>query len=882
MGSPLSPGTSRSTKSQNKFKKEKRNLSYADLHSEVMNDANSMQPTPSVLHQKQQVRSKEIENEELVKYMSKLPGYLEKGEKVQDKPLNIGVLDWRSLENWQYYHSKMSSRSSRYSASSSVTSSSFSTDESANHYRRGHSCSPAGKNRRRPTLQSYLNISPVEGHFEFVQSSAGNARKFQDIKAVPSNPLDGQKNIPREYQFSNSKFSEIKLKECKKKNLDVQSIPKTRASRNFENYEASSSSKGKSKVRDDASTKESENLQNQYDNSIHHDSPERHKNVVLLLPRDGAGSKHSGISYPFGLTETNVQKSTESSQMISEGFHFEEVCHTKLCSSMSQSCPLPCEIHGTKESQTGQHISVSPVSVKFFHSPSSALKSVGPARNKIIEEKPSMMHVNSTVTKSLKGSDMKTSTVSATKVRNPSPTRRFSMSLDRIGRSSNSKVGAAIPQFSSNNVTAKSGAERADASACSNNSTSNKPNVVSRDRFSPLKRLLDPLLKPKAPNSHFAQQSQKDSTSTNRTSTSFDGPRESSSVNLVKVKLDLTSLRSANLDDSRNTEKQGSATLQAYLQIAVKNDLPLFTFAVDNNRDVLAATVRKFSSRKDDHAWIYTFFTIQEMKKKNGGWLSQGSKAKDYVPNVVAQMKVSDLQFSNLGGLNSADQLSTREYVLFAVDLRPFDQQTSDIQPNDELAAIVVKFLRSTITDLKESSQDVRGSSNSRNLQELFSTTVVLPGGVHGQPSKGEPSPLIERWLSGGLCDCGGWDLGCRVKVLGHQSQKPTGQFELFSQSKEEVLETRPFFTLSSLRNGIVSVEFDSSISLLQAFSICIAVIDGKKSSELQQPCNLFQEKLTEETTSLEYNGMKAPKRVQVDVPARYASHPPHSPVGRV
>lgn len=268
------------------------------------------------------------------------------------------------------------------------------------------------------------------------------------------------------------------------------------------------------------------------------------------------------------------------------------------------------------------------------------------------------------------------------------------------------------------------------------------------------------------------------------------------------------------MDETQRNKLKRSSLLQAHFQVSAKNNLPLLKFAVENS-DVLLATPRKFSSTKNDPTWIYTFFNVHETRRKSGGWLSQGSKVKDYVQNVVAQMKVSDLPVSSLGEHLTVDQLSIREFVLYAVDLPQFDHQTCDRQPNDELAAIVVKFSRKTITGVEDSSQISRVSSNLRDLQEdksivgseeLFSTTVLLPGGSHGLPSKAEPSPLIERWFSGGQCDCGGWDLGCKVNVFSNNNLKSDGRFELFSQSQVSLLTTilSPFFVNIYLLSNVL------------------------------------------------------------------------------
>lgn len=752
MDSPCSSSGSNSTKLQNKFTKDKRNLSV-ELQSQVKNDVNTKLPS-SGIHRRQHGRSKGLQKEELVKYMSKLPNYLEKGEKVKAKPLNLGVLDWHTLENWQNYH--LQKPSSRCSTSSSITSSSLWTDGSSNHNGKGDdTCSPSSQKERRPSLQSYLNISPIEGLSEHVQSSAWNAVDNTDIRSEYS-----------EVKFP-TKSSGIKLKECTGENLEFCSS-RTRSSGDFKSYKGLSSSKGKLKVQGDVSVEESEKLQNQYSNSIHHASANGYKDVVLPMHKDGAESNHSR---PLNLTRKS-QVLKESSATSSDKSHVEEVYCTELYPGISESCAITHEIDGREESHVEQ---------KFSCSLSCAIKSASRATN--------MMPTYLTSTNSTKVLNMK-STDPESEARNPSPSRRLSFVLNRIRSSYNSRNSLDVPQFRSEDATARSAFELADPLVCPNGATCDQYYASRKEHSSALKRLLNPLLKTKVANFKFSDQSQKNSTSTRRTTTSFDEQGELSSVHPLKVKLHMTNLRTPNLDKTHHDKVQGSSTLQAYFQVSSKDDLPVFTFAVDNSSDILAATLRKLSLRKNDHTWIYTFFSIQDTRRKSGGWLNQGSKGKDYSPNVVAQMKVSDLSFSNLGQHLTVDQLSTREFVLYAVDLR---YQNCDMQANDELSAIVVKFPRKILTSFDDSTHNVRHSSYSRNLQEdrfstkcheLFSTTVLLPGGNHGRPSKGEPSPLIERWLSGGQCDCGGWDLGCKVKVFSNKNKKPSGQFKLFSQSQ--------------------------------------------------------------------------------------------------
>ncbi|KAL7590166.1 hypothetical protein Lser_V15G38332 [Lactuca serriola] len=265
----------------------------------------------------------------------------------------------------------------------------------------------------------------------------------------------------------------------------------------------------------------------------------------------------------------------------------------------------------------------------------------------------------------------------------------------------------------------------------------------------------------------------------------FPSKSQEDSRTKAKQKLDFKEIK---VDDDISSSSSSTRRKQALFQTTIKNDRLLFTFAVENN-DILAATLTSLTSsgKNNNGNSIYTFFTVHEVKKKNVKWLSHGTKSKDYgyVPNVTAQMKV----------LNSS---KSQEFVLFSVN--------SNVQPQEELEAIVVKL--------------------SRN-QEKFNTTVVLPGGTHGVPSKGEPSSLTDRWRSGGVCDCGGWDEGCKLKILTNLN---TGaQFELFVQG--EIGEKKPMFNLSPLKEGIFSVDYNSSLSDLQAFSICISVVESRKMS---------------------------------------------------
>ena len=803
----LPPQVSQSKKVQDRLKPEKFNLSYADLHHEKIKSVHNILPKFSGNHQKQKVEGEATEDEEVIKYMSKLPSYLERGENFQEKALSFGVLDWGRLEKWQYAHKQIPNKSRRHSSSSSNSSSLFSTDESSTLSSRGDSCSPTRQRIRRPTLHSHLKASPAEGLAQGVEIFGGNAGRFQDLNATHGTPFTGHKRSIKTNQPSCKVHSGIKLEKFKMDSLDPMASAEMKTSTNLENREMASCSKGKMKNQDGDFAERKEGSREPNPIIIFKDCPQKYKTAVAHSPRDLPKNRHSGLTQLPG--SSAAQGSTEASRKSYSGrSHSTEVHYAKLYSVIPRSCPLPCDVDSSKASQIKQPSSIDVESIKFPFDAS--LHPTHLVRSKNSDEtKTTMLPTNSTAREPSEGSDLKKGTVAGAKVRNPSPTRRLSISMSRIIRSSSSKDGLAIPSLSYSHVDDKSGSDRATAACMDGSIDGQNATSRARSRSSPLRRLLDPLLRPKAGNSHrFSEASQRDSTSTDNSCLSSEEQLDSSNSRSGKVKLDLTSCRTINFNDSYQNKKHGSSPVQALLQVAVKNGLPLFTFAVDGDKNILAATMKKCTACKDDYSTIYTFFTISEVKKKNRSWINQGQKGKGhgYIPNVVAQMKVSDSQFASLTRCNSPNQFSLREFVLFAVNLRQDDEQTSNIQPNDELAAIVIKIPKesagSSIKDEQQSCYlgdlsrsvsndnppEVKQNQPCAGSQDHFVTKVILPSGIHSLPNKGEPSRLFERWRSGGSCDCGGWDMGCKLRVLVNQNQHrkkqsspSTDRFELFS-----------------------------------------------------------------------------------------------------
>ncbi|PQM32803.1 uncharacterized protein Pyn_35508 [Prunus yedoensis var. nudiflora] len=726
----------------------KPSLSYADLHHEITRNVKDIPSNSVGNHQKQRINRKTTAEEEIVRHMSNLPSYLERGKNLQEKVLNVGVLDWGRLEKWQCSHKQMPYRSSRYSPSSSNTTSCFSTDGSSTHSSRGHSCSPARPRMHRHSLQSHFTKSPTEGHSEGVSSFGERVEKFQDLKADQSSTVNGpEKFIGTDTSLCRSRI-DMKVEQCKSKDSDAKSEPENRSLWNGPHLEMAAHLKRFSR------------------------------------------NNHSGVSHLSDST-TLLHQRAEKTTRASSSERPKEGCHAELNSDFPHSCHFPSEVE-SKHSR--------------------------------------VKHLGST-----DGLDLKPSKATAEKVRNTSPFRRFSIGVGKMSKNASSKDCLDTQQLSSTTFSAKPGSRNTATSTFLGASDGQKSNATGRAK-SPLRRLLDPLLKSKVANSHhLVEPLEKDSILS-------EGRVDSLSEQPGKVKLGMTGCRTINVNEPVKAKKCGSSAVhQALLRVAVKNGLPLFTFAVDNDIDILAATIKTLNTlKKGDCSCIYTFFSIREVKKKSGTWINQGSKGKshDYVRNVIAQMKVADSQFPNLV---RPDHFSMREFVLFSGNLRQADCETSDFQPSDELAAAVVKIPKKVN---QQSTGDWHHWDNCSNLPRIFDNQ----------------NPVSE-------------------KVKSHKVCSITDRFELFPQGGLQ--ENQPTFSMSPFRDGIYSVEFSSSLSILQAFSICIAVLD-RNLCEFSESRNSLEEKTSGESILTQTDGLSAPNRTEGEVPARYVSYPPLSPAGRV
>ncbi|KAL8100073.1 uncharacterized protein LOC141687187 [Apium graveolens] len=171
--------------------------------------------------------------------------------------------------------------------------------------------------------------------------------------------------------------------------------------------------------------------------------------------------------------------------------------------------------------------------------------------------------------------------------------------------------------------------------------------------------------------------------------------------------------------------------------------------------------------------------------------------------------------------------------------------------PNLELAAIVVreqisrtninvemggwglKFLNNTRHRHVNASLETEIPLQFRSHGDADCSTsidIIIPDSLHGVPrSKNSgPSSLIDRWISGGKCDCGGWDMGCALTILKTQQTEALHQAKTFDIFAEGSKKDSATMKMVNLHDGSYSIPFQSTLSALQSFSIAVAILHAQ------------------------------------------------------
>ncbi|XP_010490612.1 PREDICTED: uncharacterized protein LOC104768365 [Camelina sativa] len=671
------------------------------------------------------------QSDDLVKYMSKLPAYLQRidrGEESvpQSNVLNVGVLDWERLETWKRGRAERSSgKSERHVSSTSIASTSSTRVVVPNESRRY---------KIDDQFPTFSNLGKVKVSRD-LQCSLGpelasrDSLNMQEIVEPCSNKSSGKGVEPRKSRRSHSNLESTSGLLSDMGN-SVGSLAM--------NKETQKKRAGERHAQEKARERATESGRHCVEKKMIGDSEagltsekQEYSNIFLLRSRKQSHSQ-------------SLDDNTRVVAREANGFN----SSLGLRSQTPRSCPLSIDLERYSED----------VLLPLGADHSGKKERFGGRRH------------SKTASRIF---DQEIREVESRKERHHSPSKRFSFSFGRLSRSFSVKEDSAVQPLSSSEDTIKSCSMRFDGSVCpSQSSNSENQNTHCRSsRVSPLRRLLDPLRKPKGSENVLSAKARSSSSNTNQT-------------------------------------KSDTSRTRALFQLTIRNGIPLFQFVVDDNnsntRSILGGSM-KSSSFKDDSVQYCTFYSVNEVKKKkSGSWLIHGHKEKHcgFVYNVIGQMRLSNSMSSDLTDENFRNISSViRESVLF--------DESEQVKGKKEVAAVVIK---------KKPVEE--------NCTGLEETTVIIPGGVHTSPEKGAPSPLISRWRSGGVCDCGGWDVGCKLHVLSNKSplHEFNQSFKLFDQEGSEQ-ESGPALAMTELKTGIYSVEFGSFVSPLQAFFVCVTVI---------------------------------------------------------
>ncbi|XP_057978306.1 uncharacterized protein LOC131164829 [Malania oleifera] len=493
-----------------------------------------------------------------------------------------------------------------------------------------------------------------------------------------------------------------------------------------------------------------------------------------------------------------------------------------------------------------------------------------------------------------------------------------------------------------------------------------------RNQFHPIRKVLDPFMKPMSRRSSLGSKVVADEL------TPFHRPggrrKKTSQKSLLRdfanLSWDMESNSPRVKTDYHSVVPCSPVHLQGCLKLENRQGVPFFEFSLKCPEDVLVA-----KTWKTENAFnlVYTFHSIRGRKKNNvGGW---GLRDSSRESSMVGQMQVSCSLCSEIKDDGALDNSLVTEFVLYdiaharksvaaketsncfadtgathsagskegsdrgimeldnlsdlpklkgqdnlASDHGDISSSTScpwapvDLHPYFEVAAVVIQVpfekgenmknergdkisdkVHPSMLDLPFVEPRKKQLPNSRNPAKVF---VVTSAGNHGLPSTESqgPSPVLDRWRSGGGCDCGGWDMACPLTVFGDSSvancplmenQQP---LQLFVQGAKESI---PALTIKLIEEGQYAVDFHARLSTLQAFSICVAILHGAEASiavgqerNRQLQSNSLKMLIEEEVKFLieavAEEKMRKVSKIKQKIPQSFMVDPPFSPIARV
>ncbi|XP_042412433.1 uncharacterized protein LOC122001640 isoform X1 [Zingiber officinale] len=463
--------------------------------------------------------------------------------------------------------------------------------------------------------------------------------------------------------------------------------------------------------------------------------------------------------------------------------------------------------------------------------------------------------------------------------------------------------------------------------------------------FSPLKKILHPIMKSKSTrNSSFTRigNTMPKKSSINEVSIMEQKMQHHT---CLKEEGSLTAAISRTQEEGSLTAAISRTHLHGILRFEVDKGDALFKFSLQYPEDVLTAKMWKTDSVSN---WIYTFHRpeckintdrgakcehtrslplVGQMQIScylcpevvENGFLDNSIVIECVLYDLAREKKDLAVEERSKCSLDSIEKTLERKHT---VELSgPVRNQfcscnlsastsypwlPKNLHPRLEIAAIEIKtpskgkswrdhedFREENQSLSKHPTVDLLKSSRS-NLNDAI-VRVMTPSGIHGSSNgvEGGPTSLLDRWRCGGGCDCGGWDTACPIIMLNNRSCDDSGDhftrknqkpILLFEQGRKENV---PAISIKAEREGQYSVDFHTSFSTLQAFSIGIAILHNANVSSALVPEKIRQrlhsnslKLLFEEEARHLIEQRKAMEGVQ-QVPSLFVNRP-LSPMGRV
>ncbi|KAL3507527.1 hypothetical protein ACH5RR_032909 [Cinchona calisaya] len=286
------------------------------------------------------------------------------------------------------------------------------------------------------------------------------------------------------------------------------------------------------------------------------------------------------------------------------------------------------------------------------------------------------------------------------------------------------------------------------------------------------------------------------------------------------------------------------------LDIVAKMKVSTSVTLCSKNAEMLETEFVLFGSSE---SWMQETQTSAHALKKNKGLTK---KVTDVFRTIRSRKQRTSSKLSGTSIILEDTSWESLDNVCDNLDYSPTNLVQNNIPPNLELATVVVKKHISRKPEepeiggwgmkfLKKSgSSQTDAISQTSVLSECCqrdggecstSMNILVPAGFHGGPraSKVRPSSLLERWRSGGHCDCGGWDIGCPLTVINTRANgmeslplsDNSGECKTVDLFVEGLHQIAPIMKMTNIRDGLYYIHFQSTLSALQSFSIATAII---------------------------------------------------------